>query len=149
MRSALREEVIDRTTEAFGFDVEFRGYRQIDAPVADIDRALALVDDSLASASPQLIKAELARLRVTTKARAEGADDLRMTMAAYAEYLTEYPADVVVDALRWWARVEKWWPAWAELKELLDRRVLKRKALRKALLAETQRGGARSGQRRT
>ena len=61
-----------------------------------------------------------------------------LTMAAYAEYLAEYPADVVIDALRWWARVEKWWPAWSELKELLDRRVIRRKALRKALLAESR-----------
>lgn len=139
--SALRERIIDRSTPEYGWDCEFVGYYQIDAPEADVAEALMQTNATLIPVPGEVVKAELARLKVTTKSRAESGDDLKLTLAAYAEYLAEYPADVVVDALRWWARNEKWWPAWAELKELLDRRVRRRKALKLAL---TDARGARA-----
>lgn len=131
---ALRERVVDRTTQAYGFDCEFVGYA-LDRKIQEDDRiaTLARAEAALRPAPAEVVKSELARLKVTTKARAEAAEDLALTMAAYAEYLREYPADVVRDALRWWARNEKWWPAWAELKDLLERRVKRRRALAEAL----------------
>ncbi len=109
-------------------------YGAIEAPRGDLAASLALVDGALRPAPKTVIQSELARLRVMTKSRNENQADLTMTAAAYADALAEYPADVVADALRNWAACEKWWPAWAELKDRLDRGVRKRRALRAALV---------------
>ena len=73
------------------------------------------------------------RLKLRTKNRAQSEKELAFQIAIYADDLAEYPQDVVVGALRYWAKNEKWWPAWAELKALLDARVNRRLALIEAL----------------
>ena len=72
---------------------------------------------------------ELGRLKVNTSSRNMSQDDLKAQIAIYAEELTEYPIDVVRDACRWWGKWEKWFPAWAELREICDERVMKRRAI--------------------
>jgi len=41
---------------------------------------------------------------------------------------------VVIDACRYWARAETWFPSWAELKDQLDARVKRRRRLRDAVM---------------
>ncbi|KKM12092.1 hypothetical protein LCGC14_1720340, partial [marine sediment metagenome] len=62
-----------------------------------------------------------------------GQEDLAALIAIYAEELAEYPLDVVRDACRTWARREKWFPAWADLRALCEERVMKRRDLLMAL----------------
>lgn len=72
---------------------------------------------------------ELARLKMLTAARTTGQDDLVAQIAIYAEELTEYSIDVVRDACRAWAKHERWFPAWADLRTACEERVMKRRAI--------------------
>lgn len=132
MSSKLQPTWHDRYDE-YGWCGEFIGYAAVDAPAQDLMVARNLVAETTRGAPATLVKAELARLRLVTKARNETSDDLKAMFAVYAEYLSDYPPDVVAHACRWWARNEKFWPAWAELKEHLDRAMRKRKAIGKAV----------------
>lgn len=110
-----------------------RYYQIAEIPEADRQNALAIAEVAFTPAPKSVIGSELTRLRLLTKARAESQDDTRLMAAAYAQEMSAYPADCVVWACRKWARTEKWWPAWSELKALLDRAVAERKALREVL----------------
>lgn len=117
-----------------GFDCELLGFEMTGAPPAgDVHSALETLRKAMAPAPTRVIASEIARLRVMTKSRAESDEDLQLMAAAYVEELAAYPADVVIDACRTWARREKFWPAWHELQEMLDRRVKKRRAMLEAL----------------
>lgn len=54
-----------------------------------------------------------------------------MALAAYANRMRAYPGDIVRDTLLNWPG--KWFPAWVEIKEVLDGRVAARIAMRDAL----------------
>ncbi len=72
---------------------------------------------------------ELGRLKVLTRERNLSHDDLVAQIAIYVEELAGYPIDVVRAACRGWAAIEKWFPAWAELRVLCDERVANRRNL--------------------
>jgi hypothetical protein len=123
-------------TDRYGWNEEFAGYHipaNVLVPRQDINTAKALVEQHLQPAPSPLIKQELARLRVSTKSRAESDDDLAMGFQVLAEECSEYPADVVVWALRSWARMETFYPSLAEIRERLQRGVQRRRAMAKAL----------------
>jgi hypothetical protein len=83
----------------------------------------------------------LAELAVTTKARAEDPETEDLRMAAYLSRLAEYPADAVLHACRAWSDHNIFWPAWRELRELLEARVsARRKMLEAVRLAEAKAG---------
>jgi hypothetical protein len=75
----------------------------------------------------------LARIRALCARRNETDGDVAMIAAAYVDELRRYPADVVISVCREWPRASKWWPAWRELQERLDRAMATRCALRRAL----------------
>lgn len=128
----INREFID---PVYGYDYEFIGYELSDGDIPESDRASArlLVDEVCKPSEPVIIFKELARLRVLTKARAESSDDLESMASIYADEMASYPQDCIVWACRKWARMEKWWPSWSELKELLDRAAKKRFALERVL----------------
>lgn len=55
-----------------------------------------------------------------TVRRDTGLESAEMMMAGYAARLSNYPADIVEYVLEKWPNSNKFWPAWAELKEDLD-----------------------------
>lgn len=135
--STLRPTYRDRIDPVYGFDTEFVGYR-LDGPVPakDLMQARQMVGLYLAPAEVGLIKREIARLRVSTKSRAETDDDLAMGFQVLAEECAQYPADVVVWALRTWAQAEIFYPSLAEIRERLQRGARKRRALLEAMGAQ-------------
>ncbi len=108
----------------------------------DAQAATQRVWDSLAGASPMQIGKELSRLRYRTKMRSEGDADTEGQIAVYLEDLQKYPVDVVRVVLRGWVdgppEIAKWFPAWAELREELDRRIARRKLMLRCLIAVTE-----------
>lgn len=130
MRSAIAETWADGDT-GHGWDGYVARY-EIVAPVSQADHAaaLAFVDEALEPAGEDFVLAELARLRAMTVSRDVG-QDLALVLAAYADELQRYPADAVREVLRGWG--SKWWPAWNELRDQLDRLVRPRQALREAM----------------
>lgn len=107
------------------------------APCADSDAArmaLTAYERACLPAPEQRLYAELASLRVLTKAGQASDEDIRLQIQVYARRLAEYPGDVALHVLRTQPDMEKWWPAWAELKDRLDlhsrKRLEKREMLR-------------------
>lgn len=132
--SALRREIRDFIDPVYGADFEVTGYRLSGRPPTDdVDVAREMVEFSLASAPENAIKSELARLRVSTKARAEADDDLAMGFQVYAEECSRYPVDVVSESLRALARIDKFYPSLSELREMLQRKAKVRQSLKRAL----------------
>jgi hypothetical protein len=140
--ASLPRSVVSRMTpvwshsssDVYGWDGQIIDYQPSEdttesPPHDDVAKAAALISRVTGPCPIRTIKEELARLRATTKSRGESSEDMAVAASVYAEYLEPYPKDIVVDALRAWARTEKWWPAWSELKESLDRRMRRRKGL--------------------
>lgn len=124
-------EVID---PKYGFDVCFAGYAlRPGLPSELIAEALQLAALACAPAGPQQVIAELTRLRLLVKVRAEDEGNIAAMISILSEELEPYPPDVVRDVLRGWGRREKWWPSLAELRDLLDRAAKPRNSLAKAL----------------
>jgi hypothetical protein len=98
---------------------------------ADPASALALAERSLAPAGPAQMGVWLTELAHITAKRSEDADSAVLTMTAYIKRLAAYPGDIVRQTLQEWSG--KWWPTWAELKEILDARAAGRLAVRDAL----------------
>jgi hypothetical protein len=137
--SSLVSKSRDFVDPVYGFDTEFVGWDLADVEQTDRSRAADLVWWTLAPADARMILGEIARLRAMTKARAESNTDLEMLAHVYAEELANYPPDVIRAACRGWARREKWWPSWAELKDCLDRAVRRRQALWDTLAGKVRR----------
>lgn len=134
VRSALQETVREYLDPAYGYDFEVVAYT-IGAELMPRDQMLAvrIVEGACAPANPKVIASEVARLRASTKARSEANDDLAMTFQVLVEECEEYPADVVVWALRSWARREIFFPSLAELRDELQRKSRRRLRLLDAL----------------
>lgn len=115
-------------------DVQFLGYRVIGDPrgiAGPLHECLKELEPSLEPAGMKLISAELSRLGALCVSRHEGETTAELRAMAYAEELSRYPGDVVVYACRTWPTGPdgKWFPAWAELRTLCERRVERRRAL--------------------
>lgn len=118
----------------YGWDGYVSSY-ELTGPISEEDRVAALrqVEQWLQPAPPQLILAELTRVRALTISRDQSTADLELVAAAYADELREYPADAVREVMREWPRTHRFWPTLCELVERLEHLVTPRKALREAL----------------
>lgn len=132
VRSRLKEVWDDRTGGSHGFETRFVGFTLNDGAEPDeLRQALDAVGVTMRSAPMPVVINALARLRALTKAREGQADDLMA--AAYTEELAAYPADIVVDACKSVAKDSVFFPAWAELREACEWRVMRRRRLAEAL----------------
>jgi len=91
-------------------------YRQLCAPLDDRDLAV-----------------ELTLLREKTVRRNEQETDWKLTLEVWAEDLAPYPADIVLWALRFWRRNERFFPVGNDLQRLIEPKVIERRALMEAL----------------
>lgn len=133
LRTSLEEVAVVSYGEG-GFDSKLTGYKwAADVSEEDIGRALIAIERSLEPSPRSLVAAEVLRLKTLTASRAASAEDLNVTATLYMDELQAFPPDVVVNACRYWVRNEKWWPAWSELKDILDFRMRRRLALARAL----------------
>ncbi len=111
-------------------------YRLADgASAADAKVALAIVERLLAPAGKRDCAKAVGLLKVKTKERNLTQEDLALQVVVYAEELTVYPIDAVRAACRDWADTQTFFPAWSELRDRCEARVLFRRAL--ALELET------------
>lgn len=105
--------------------------------MADVDcgKALAMVGLAMTPMPAKDIAAALAKLRALTKTRAEAAIDMEIAVAAYADELRQYPADVVRETLTEWPRRTngQWWPSWHELDRILTTKADYRRAMKTAI----------------
>lgn len=101
----------------------------------DIAAATALyyLDPMLEPCTPEVAVRELSRLGVSCVPRREDPDSGELRAAAFLECVSPYPTDVVIWACRAWVRqppeIGKWYPSWAELRDMCEKRVIRRRAL--------------------
>ena len=95
--------------------------------------ALTSVDALLMPAPRNAIRKALARLKISTKARAQDGDDQTLEQAVYLDEIAGYPHDIIDEACRDWARREIFWPSVSELVEECNKLVRWRRVTRRAL----------------
>jgi len=100
-------------------------------------------------APDDMILRALLKLRSLTAWRGIGDADLDMTLEAFAEKLSEYPADAVIQALNEAPDKSKWFPTWFDLKThisyLSQRRRLILEAIDRRIEKLTPRSSAVAG----
>ena len=74
---------------------------------------------------------EITRCLMLTRAARQDQQDQTLRLAALAQELKVFPADIVIAALRHWARKERWWPTLAELRDDCQKAMRVRKSLRR------------------
>lgn len=110
--------------------------------VSEAHRELASLRQSMRPLRDQDILQELAKLSVKVAKRAEDGFDLQVRLEGYTEELRQFPGDLVLDVLRRWPRMSRFWPAWSELQLMLERRLAQRKGMMAALEKVAQREAA-------
>ena len=105
---------------------------------AEEARALVLADlQKLQQPAPsRAVEGWLAELSVITAKRADDEFSETLRLEAYASRLRRYPADVAREAIL--GRTWKFWPSWAELEQVCENLSAPRKAMIRALGAETR-----------
>jgi hypothetical protein len=99
---------------------------------ADLPAALQEMSSLLAPATADEVETWLVEVSTITARRSESEAEGVLTLAAYSSRLSKYPADIVRATLMEWSG--KWFPTWAELKEILDSRVAPRQSIRDAIV---------------
>jgi hypothetical protein len=102
-------------------------------PAADAANALAVLEAACRPADASVVLAELTRCFSVTKARDDGDANLQATLTVMLEELDDFPPDVIRDALRSWARQERFRPSLAEVREYCWARFGRRHTLRISL----------------
>jgi hypothetical protein len=135
LKSSLK--VTERSTyDENGEFADVDSFFELDGVIAeaDLQEARMLVAGALRPAGLSIATKELVRVSLLTKTRGgEDPVDVKTRMRVMAEQMATYPPDIVVDACRFWSNNEKFFPAWSELKDLLDVRVKRRKRLAAAV----------------
>ena len=112
------------------------------APVAytatgpDLATARAVVERSLTPSDPETVRNSLAAMAAMVKMTGDDGETEAFRMRVYARKLAEYPADAVDYACQRWCEHNIFWPAWAELRDLLEARVAERRMMLAACLGE-------------
>lgn len=134
VKTSVLEIWTDKGNAQTGWDGELTGIQLTKPmPISDLKLAAETVRKSMARMHPSEIQKGLARLRVLTKVRAETTDDIRLSLAIYADEMANYPADVIRYVIKTQPKIIPWWPAWSELSERLDLYTRKRQRLLDAI----------------
>lgn len=117
-------------------DFELQGWRRTADLPSNMLPALRQTAEAITKpAGRSLAAQEAGRCLLLTKSKSSDQTDLKLMIAALADEMGEYPADVLVTAFRRWAKREKWSPSLAEIKAECDRLCRLRKSFAKAVAA--------------
>lgn len=109
-----------RTSLAVNGDFERTGVEVANigsVPTEELQAALALTVRCLKPTPATFVVQEFTKCALVTKARAEDTADIQARAVIFAEDLTEFPADVIAEAFKFWRRTEKFAPAVADIRE--------------------------------
>lgn len=116
-----------KTGEMTGWRETVSGTEITLAKDADLDKAAQVIANLMAPADVNDIELWLTEVSAITARRSETAEEGALTLVAYSTRLKQYPGDIVRQTLLEWSG--KWFPTWAELKEILDVRTGPRTAI--------------------
>lgn len=111
-------------------------------PLPDLQAAYALTVRCMRPVPPSFIVQEFTKCALVTKTRAEDSADIKARAAIFVEDLTEFPADVIMDAFRFWRRTEKFSPSVADIRERCWRTASARVFAKRAFESELKRRSA-------
>ena len=130
LRQCLGSALIARLDE----DYDVIGYEPLqDVGAENLEAALTLVESCCQRATPAEISRELTRLRLSTKSRAESADDLVGRFQILTEECSLWPADMVFSTLRGLSRSEIFFPSLSVVRDRLQTTGRRRQSLLKRL----------------
>jgi hypothetical protein len=146
LRSCIGEaRWLDSVSDRYGWDGYPVAYDVANiVPAEAVDHARqywAAYRDMCAPLDENGLARALLGLRDMTIRKAEEGSDWQITLENWLDELRNYPADIVLWAVHFWRRNERFWPTWCEFKQLLDRRVAQRRACMDALKKIGERGG--------
>lgn len=117
-----------------GYPIRYRIAKELPADAGETAAIwLNCYREQCAPLDEQGLLQELLRLRQRVISRAQQGADTQLMLETWLEDLRPYPADMVIWALGYWGRNERFWPAWSEIHLLLERRVRQRQAVITAL----------------
>jgi hypothetical protein len=133
--AAVDKEARSRLSAGLGvqLDPSFDDWRVVNNnPPAEV-RAAAVdeLERFMTPAPGRVTQLWLVELSLITSRRADDVETETLRLTAYSDRLGAYPADVVREALL--VRAWRWWPSWAELREVCEELVSPRRTLRNAL----------------
>jgi hypothetical protein len=114
--------------------------RAIEGGAPDWRGALQACTEAFARAEPDDLIGALAEMSVLVAIREQSEFTGQLTLRVYARQLAEWPADIAAAALREWPNRSKFWPAWLELRELMEPMIAPRRAIFRALEARATLG---------
>ncbi|RYE01589.1 MAG: hypothetical protein EOP61_10830 [Sphingomonadales bacterium] len=120
---------------------ETTGWRIVVGPIdvqisedADLEQAHEILAQLMQPAPHSQLLAWLAELAAVTAARQMSPEDGEVAVYAYARRLAGYPHDIVEKVVLDWTG--KWFPTWAELREVLDDQLTRRRVVVAKVMAE-------------
>ena len=116
-------------------DYYLRGYRISGNPESeDLHKALRKVEASLLPLPQEEIEKRLTAMSILmTIPKDFDPEVMALKRRVLAEKLTEWPADIVIDAISFIERHNKFWPTLAEFVEVMDWKTRPRKLLQQTL----------------
>lgn len=122
---------------------------RIDPPaeaVSEARRALVAYEGLNRPLADEDLAIELTRLREVTKATRESGGEFAVGLDTMMDELADKPADLVLWAIRFWRRCEKFYPTPSELHLLIERRLTGRRAIMDGLRRLIANGEARAAE---
>jgi len=138
VESILGCQVIPKETVRYpkdgDVDIRLNGYTISCDNILSVERAMGAVAASLVPLPVDDIISQLKMLAaLVVKPSGENADDYSVRIQAIAMQLSEYPADIVVRAIKETSETTTFWPSYAEIYAKIKWRMKKRELLMVAL----------------
>lgn len=134
LESMMESPLIDDTRTRYtsnGVDFDTVGYKlPRELSIEKIDQCIEAIQTSLAPLGKDEIKKHLTILStLVVKPAGENADDMSIRIRSITEQLSEFPADIVVDAIKKVSQETTFWPAFAEFHKHIGWRNKRRQML--------------------
>ena len=141
LSNSLPSHLVMMTTSQVGTDGQFDGAKVRFSMKPGMERGaarrdLGIVETTCRPASRADVSRHVAVLAARTKSANQGHAEARFAAEVMVGDLAAYPIDVVEYACSYWVAGgadSKWFPSWPELRDICERRMQPRRALRKAL----------------
>jgi hypothetical protein len=141
LTNSLSSHLVMMPTSAIAADGQFDGTKirfkmKPGMPRLAAQRDLSVIDGTMRPAAKADVVKHVAVLKARTKSANQDQGEARFGAEVMIGDLASYPIDVVEYACNYWidgGREAKWFPSWPELREICERRMQPRRALRKAL----------------
>ncbi len=133
MVESLTPCVVSSLREILNSRSEFMAYEFAGAPADDIAAALLIVDFVNQPTPREITVMAVTTMKLRCGSKNQTREDLEASLTIMVSDLGQYPPDAVVCACRTCAEECRWFPAWADVLDILLPMVRRRRAMKKVL----------------